>query len=200
MRALWQRLFALALALAAANCATNPVTGEQNFVTISEEEEIMIGRQEDPKVLQEYGGFYDDPALQRYVEEIGQRLARVSHRPNLQYFFRIVDSPQINAFALPAGYIYVTRGILNYLNSEAELAAVLGHETGAPPDRARDHCEARDDLCNARSRLAHRQVRRAESAFDQWTLSARRAGSRTGAEDRRIELAYGVKTSAGARG
>ena len=130
MRALSQRLFAVALALAVANCATNPVTGQPNFVTISEEEEVTIGRQEDPKVLQEYGGFYDDPGLQRYVDEIGQRLARVSHRPNLQYFFRVVDSPQINAFALPGGYVYITRGILNYLNSEAELAAVLGHEIG----------------------------------------------------------------------
>jgi predicted Zn-dependent protease len=130
MRALLHRLIALALALAAANCATNPVTGQANFVLLSEEEEIAIGRQEDPKVTDEYGGLYDDPALQRYVEDIGQRLARVSHRPDLPYFFRIVDSPQINAFALPGGYVYITRGILSYLNSEAELAAVLGHEIG----------------------------------------------------------------------
>jgi len=129
-RALLHRLIALALALAVANCATNPLTGKANFVLLSEEEEIAVGRQEDPKVTDEYGGLYDDPALQRYVENIGQRLARVSHRPGLPYFFRIVDSPQINAFALPGGYVYITRGILSYLNSEAELAAVLGHEIG----------------------------------------------------------------------
>ncbi len=129
-RALLHRLIALVLALAVANCATNPVTGQANFVLLSEEQEVAIGREEDPKVAEEYGGVYNNPALQRYVEDIGQRLARVSHRPSLQYFFRIVDSPQINAFALPGGYIYITRGILSYLNSEAELAAVLGHEIG----------------------------------------------------------------------
>jgi len=120
----------LLLSLLLADCATNPVTGQANFVMISEEQEIAIGRQEDPKVTEEHGGFYNNPALQRYVEEIGQRLARVSHRPDLKYFFRIVDSPEINAFALPGGYVYITRGILAYLNSEAEVAAVLGHEIG----------------------------------------------------------------------
>lgn len=124
------RLAALALCLLLVNCATNPVTGESNFVMLSEEQEISIGRAEDPKVTEQHGGFYNDPGLQRYVETIGQRLAAVSHRPNLKYFFRIVDSPTINAFALPGGYIYITRGILAYLNSEAELAAVLGHEIG----------------------------------------------------------------------
>jgi len=125
-----RHLLLLALSLLLVNCATNPVTGDANFVMISEEQEVAIGRQEDPKVTEEHGGYYSNPALQRYVEEIGQRLARVSHRPDLKYFFRIVDSPEINAFALPGGYIYLTRGILAYLNSEAEVAAVLGHEIG----------------------------------------------------------------------
>jgi len=120
---------AAALVLALADCAQNPVTGNPNFVTISESQEIQIGRQEDVKVRQEYG-VYDNRALQQYVNEVGQRLARASHRPNLKYEYIVVDSPEVNAFALPGGFIYITRGILAYLNSEAELAAVLGHETG----------------------------------------------------------------------
>ncbi|MFN7087835.1 MAG: M48 family metalloprotease, partial [Burkholderiales bacterium] len=123
------RIATLLLALMLANCATNPVTGSPDFVTISESQEIQIGRAEDPKVRQEYG-VYDNPALQRYVNEIGQKLAKHSHRPGLDYHFLVMDSPEVNAFALPGGYIYITRGILAYLNSEAELAAVLGHELG----------------------------------------------------------------------
>lgn len=123
------RAGAVLCALALTNCATNPVTGNPNFVTMSEAQEISIGRSEDQKIREQYGP-YDDPALQRYVNEIGQRLAKASHRAGLQYQFLVVDSPQVNAFALPGGYIYISRGILAYLNSEAELAAVLGHEIG----------------------------------------------------------------------
>src|SRR5690606_7881329 len=92
-------------ALALAGCATNPVTGNPNFVTMSEAQEISTGRSEDKKVREQYG-IYDDPALQRYVNDIGQRLAGASHRAGLQYQFLVVDSPQVNAFALPGGYIY----------------------------------------------------------------------------------------------
>src|SRR3954468_7729212 len=119
----------LPLTLVLADCAQNPVSGHANFVTMSESQEIQTGRQEDVKVRQEYGVF-DDKPLQTYVNEVGQRLGKASHRPQLQYSYIVVDSPDINAFALPGGYIYITRGILAYLNSEAELAAVLGHETG----------------------------------------------------------------------
>ena len=123
------RAGAVLCALALTHCATNPVSGNPNFVTMSEAQEISTGRNEDKKVREQYGS-YDDPALQRYVNDIGQRLARTSHRAGLQYQFLVVDSPEVNAFALPGGYIYITRGILAYLNSEAELAAVLGHEIG----------------------------------------------------------------------
>lgn len=123
------RISALLSALALANCAVNPVSGNPNFVTMSESQEVSVGRSEDKKVRSQYG-IYDDAALQRYVSDIGQRLAKSSHRPGLEYQFAVVDSPEINAFALPGGYIYITRGILAYLNSEAELAAVLGHEIG----------------------------------------------------------------------
>jgi len=120
---------ALGTVLLLANCAANPVTGQQNFSLMSEAEEIRTGRQADVEVKKEYG-IYESPELQRYVNEVGQRMARTSHRPQLAYHFTVVDSPEINAFALPGGYVYITRGLLAYLNSEAELAAVLGHEIG----------------------------------------------------------------------
>ena len=75
-------------------------------------------------------GLYDNDELQRYVQELGMRLARSSQRPNLPWSFAVVDSPAVNAFALPGGYIYITRGILPYLDNEAQLVGVLGHEIG----------------------------------------------------------------------
>ncbi len=112
-----------------AACATNPVTGKRQMSLLSEAEELAIGQQQDAEVRREMG-VYDDPELQRYVNDIGQQLGRVSHRPNLPWTFTVVDSPAINAFALPGGYIYLTRGILAYLDDESELAGVLGHEIG----------------------------------------------------------------------
>ena len=112
-----------------AACATNPVTGKKQMSLLSEAEELAIGQQQDAEIRREMG-VYDDAALQRYVNDIGQQLARNSHRPNLPWSFTIVDSPAINAFALPGGYVYLTRGILAYLDDEAELAGVLGHEIG----------------------------------------------------------------------
>jgi predicted Zn-dependent protease len=121
---------ALVAALAlAGGCATNPVTGRPDVVTMSEAQEIELGRKMHPQVLQQYGRF-DDEALQQYVNDIGQRIAKASHRPNLQYTFTVLDSDEVNAFALPGGFVYITRGIMAYLNDEAELAAVIGHEIG----------------------------------------------------------------------
>ena len=110
-------------------CAKNPVSGQSDFVLMSESQEIAIGRQSDLQVKKQYK-VYESEALQDYVDGVGQKLAHKSHRPNLQYHFTVLDSPEINAFALPGGYVYITRGIMAYLNSEAELAAVLGHEIG----------------------------------------------------------------------
>ena len=84
---------------------------------------------EDPEIRKEYG-VYDDAKLQAYVQRVGEKLAGLSHRPELFYRFTVLDSPEVNAFALPGGYVYITRGLMAYLNSEAELAAVLGHEIG----------------------------------------------------------------------
>jgi predicted Zn-dependent protease len=119
----------LASALVLNGCATNPVTGKSDVVTMSAAQELEIGRKMHPQVLQQYGR-YSDEALQAYVNDIGQRIAKVSHLPNLQFTFTVLDSPDINAFALPGGYVYITRGIMAYLNSEAQLVAVLGHEVG----------------------------------------------------------------------
>ncbi|MCP3687101.1 MAG: M48 family metalloprotease [Gammaproteobacteria bacterium] len=116
-------------ALAAVGCAVNPVTGKNDLVTISEAEEVKQGASYHQQILEQYG-VYDNAELQAYVNNIGQMLAKKSHRSQLKFYFTVLDSPQINAFALPGGYIYITRGIMAYLNSEAEIAGVLGHEIG----------------------------------------------------------------------
>lgn len=113
----------------AVGCATNPVTKKHEFVLMSEEQEIAIGKEQDPKAVEEFG-LFNDTKWQDYVNQVGQRLAAVCHRPELIYRFKVLDSPDINAFALPGGYLYIFRGLLADLNSEAELATVLGHELG----------------------------------------------------------------------
>jgi predicted Zn-dependent protease len=112
------------------SCATNPVSGRPDMVFQSEKGEIEKAKQVHPMILQQFGGPYDDPQLQAYVNDVGQRAAKASHRPELQYTFTVLDSEEINAFTTGGGYVYITRGIMNYLNSEAELIAVLGHEIG----------------------------------------------------------------------
>lgn len=119
----------LGFAVLGGGCARNPVTGGTDVTMVSEKGEIEQGRKAHEQVIQFYG-VYEDQTLQDYVNEIGQKLARASHRPDLEWHFTVVDADDINAFALPGGYIYITRGIMAYLNSEAELAAVLGHEIG----------------------------------------------------------------------
>lgn len=110
-------------------CATNPVSGKKQFVLMSEAQEIELGREADKDVAASIG-LYPDEELQRYVQALGARLAAGTERPNLPWTFRVVDDPAVNAFAIPGGFVYVTRGIMTHLNSEAELAAVMGHEIG----------------------------------------------------------------------
>jgi predicted Zn-dependent protease len=121
--------FLAAVVLFAAACATNPATGKRQFNLMSEAQEISAGQQADAQVKMEMG-IYNDPNLQEYVSSIGMKLAKASERPNLPWHYSVVDVPAINAFALPGGYVYITRGILPFLNDEAQLAGVLGHETG----------------------------------------------------------------------
>ena len=120
--------FATLLAITAA-CAVNPATGEREISLVSESQEIEMGRGFDQQVVQQMG-LVEDEALQRYVNDIGQRMAAQSERPNLPWTFRVIDDPVVNAFAAPGGFIYITRGILAYMDNEAQLAAVLGHEIG----------------------------------------------------------------------
>jgi len=127
----WRGAVVASLCLAALpllkGCAVNPATGSPNLVLVSAEREQEIGREEHEKIVQS-ASFYEDGALNEYVTEIGKRMAEVGDRPDLHYRFFIIDSPEINAFALPGGYVYINRGLLAHLNSEAELAGVLGHE------------------------------------------------------------------------
>lgn len=124
-----RQIVAFLLLAVTIGCAVNPATGRREFMLVSESQEIQMGRESDPQVVAAYG-LVDDPELQEYVSDIGQRMARVSERPDLPWSFKVVDEPVVNAFALPGGFIYVTRGILAHFNTEAELAGVLGHEIG----------------------------------------------------------------------
>jgi len=113
-----------------AGCSTNPATGESQFTALmSPAQENNIGKTEHENIRKQFG-FYEDPALLAYVRSVGARVVKNTERPDVSYQFFIIDSPIVNAFALPGGYIYVSRGLLALANSEAELAAVLAHEAG----------------------------------------------------------------------
>lgn len=117
------------LTLVLVGCATNPATGNREISLVSESQEIAMG-EETVAAVRTSIGIYPDSAVQRYVHAVGARLAARTERPSLPWNFEVVDDPEINAFAAPGGKVYVTRGILPYLGSEAELAGVLGHESG----------------------------------------------------------------------
>jgi predicted Zn-dependent protease len=111
------------------SCAKNPVTGKRDLMLLSEGQEVAMGKQSDPEIVK-FFGLYEDKDLQQFIDEKGQQMADISHRKNLDYEFKIVDSPVVNAFAVPGGYVYFTRGIMAHFNNEAEFAGVLGHEIG----------------------------------------------------------------------
>ena len=118
-----------ALLASCGSTSVNPVTGQAERTVMSEAAEIAEGKKAHAQVMQEYG-VLKNQRVQAYVNDIGQRLAKQSQRANLQWTFTVLDSPEINAFALPGGYVYITRGIMVYLESEADLAGVIGHEIG----------------------------------------------------------------------
>lgn len=126
------------------SCSKNPVTGKKQLAFMSERQEIALGAQADPEILAMFG-LYQDSVLQAFIEEKGQKMAAISHRPHLKYHFRIVDSPILNAFAVPGGYVYFTRGIMAHFNNEAEFAGVLGHEIG--------HITARHSVIQQRNQI-----------------------------------------------
>lgn len=119
------------LSLSVSGCSVNPATGQQSFTGLmSSEKELQVGKEEHPKILKQFGGAYDHAAVTQYVNDLGQRLAKQSEMPDLKWTFTVLDDPIINAFALPGGFIYISRGLISLAENEAELAAVLGHEIG----------------------------------------------------------------------
>jgi len=119
----------VALMVGAVSCALNPVTHKRELMLLSSADELAMGQQTDPQVLQTFGK-YEDADLARYLAALGNKLGALSHQPNLDYSIKVLDSPVVNAFAVPGGFVYLTRGILAYLNDEAELAGVVAHEIG----------------------------------------------------------------------
>ncbi len=117
------------LLLGVQSCAKNPVTGKSELMLMSTEQEKALGAESDPQVVAQYG-LYPDETLQNFIDEKGQQMAAISHRPDLNYEFKILNSPVVNAFAVPGGYVYFTRGIMAHFNNEAQFAGVLGHEIG----------------------------------------------------------------------
>lgn len=123
-------LAALPLLAPACTPVRNPATGEVEYTSMTPEDEARIGAAEHPKILARFGGEAEDPHLRAYVREIGERMVAVSELAGQRFTFTLLDSPEVNAFALPGGYVYVTRGILALADDEAELAGVIGHEIG----------------------------------------------------------------------
>jgi predicted Zn-dependent protease len=122
-------IFLIGAIFAFHSCARNPVSGKRQVVLMSEAQEIAMGKEADPQIIAQFG-LYEDSSLQRFLREKGLQMAAISHRPGLNYEFKIVNSEVLNAFATPGGYVYFTRGIMAHFNNEAELAGVLGHELG----------------------------------------------------------------------
>ncbi|HVG14668.1 MAG TPA: M48 family metalloprotease [Chitinophagaceae bacterium] len=134
----------LAFILFFSNCARNPVTGKRQVVLMSEAQELSMGQEADPQIIQQFG-LYEDANLQSFINQKGQEMVAVSHRNNIKYQFRIVDSDVLNAFAVPGGFVYFTRGIMAHFNNEAEFAGVLGHEIG--------HITARHSVAQQRNAI-----------------------------------------------
>src|SRR5687767_9786873 len=123
------RVISLSLIFFIAACSVNPVSGKREVSFMSEAQEIQLGAQSDPQIVAQFG-LYEDTELQSFINSKGQQMAAISHRPELKWTFRILDSEVVNAFAVPGGYVYFTRGIMGHFNNEAEFAGVLGHEIG----------------------------------------------------------------------
>jgi predicted Zn-dependent protease len=124
----------IGLATGFAGCATNPVTGKSQLSLVSESQEIQMGKEAAQQTIQQIG-VVDNPQVEAYVSQIGMKMAKTSERPNLPWEFHVVNDASVNAFALPGGFIFVTRGLMTYINDEAELATVVGHEIGHVTNR-----------------------------------------------------------------
>ena len=118
------------LAATQPGCSRNPATGKVQAFLSSEDEEVALGKESDAEILESMSLYGENDAAAKLVNDIGQRIAKVSERPELPWTFRLLDDPSVNAFALPGGYDDVTRGLMEHMNSADELAAVIGHECG----------------------------------------------------------------------
>jgi predicted Zn-dependent protease len=110
-------------------CATNPITGKEELMLIPVDQDVEIGRKYAPEIEKELGGKIENESLQNYIDSVGQKVARISHRPDWEYQFAALNDDSVNAFALPGGYIFITKGMLEKLQTEAQLASILAHET-----------------------------------------------------------------------
>ena len=194
--ALALRLLPLVAVATLVACATNPATGKKEILADERGAGDRSSASRWTREVRREMGVYNDPELQRYVEGVGMRLARASERPNLPWHFTVVDEPAVNAFALPGGYIYMTRGILPFLDDEAQLAGVLGHEIGhvtarhsaqqytkatsaGRRPRAAQHLRSRGAAASGRGRdRARRAVPEARTRRRAAGRSARRASTR----------------------
>ena len=111
-----------------AGCAVNPITGKKELMLMTESQDLEIGQKYAPELKKQMGGKIPDQALQDYVNTVGQKVAKVSHRRSWEYHFIALDDDMVNAFALPGGYVFITKGMLKKMTTEAQLASVLGHE------------------------------------------------------------------------
>ena len=141
-------LFAL-LGIFCSGCDTNVISGESRLMLYTEAEEIEIGSKYAPEIEKEMGGKIADPQLQSYINNIGQKIVAVSHRPDLKFYFAALNDKQTNAFALPGGYVFITKGMLEKLSTEAQLAGILGHEITHVVARHSMAAMSRDGLVSA---------------------------------------------------
>jgi predicted Zn-dependent protease len=125
----WLTTFILLVCIISAGCAVNPVTGQKQLMLVGEEWELQVGRQYSGEVEKQLGGRIENWQLQNYIKSVGQKIAAISHRPDLEFHYTALNDESVNAMALPGGYVFVTRGMLAKLTSEAQLAGVLAHET-----------------------------------------------------------------------
>ena len=185
----------VALMVWAVSCALNPVTGKRELMLLSASDDLARGEQTNQQILQVYGK-YENADLARYVAALGNKLGVLSHQPELAYSVQVLDSPVVNAFAVPGGYVYLTRGILAYLNDEAELAGVVAHEIGhiAARHSAQQYSKAQFaqvglDLGSVLSERCHQYAGVAQTGVELLFLSFSRA-------DEREADALGVEYSA----
>jgi len=120
-------IFGLILCLCV-SCAVNPITGEEELMLISENDDLAIGKQYAPEVQKQLGGEIKNDTLQNYIDSVGQKIVKISHKPGWEYHFIAVDHNMVNAMALPGGYVFVTKGMLQKIETEAQLAGLLSHE------------------------------------------------------------------------